>query len=99
MVVSSSIPPPPTQQLSKGSCSLHVSDHNLRVDCQRTLVPQLNSDADAASASVQALPILSVQALMELPSAIFILRTIRTRIADPCFEQKTSLWTSGHAWE
>ena len=39
------------QQSSKGSCSLLVSDHNLWADCQwRTLVPPLNSGADAAPA-------------------------------------------------
>ena len=37
------------QQLHKGSCSLHVSSHNLRADCQRrTLVPPLISSANAA---------------------------------------------------
>ena len=44
------------QQSSKGSCSLLVSGFNLRVDCQwRTLVPPLNSGANAAPASVPAL--------------------------------------------
>ena len=44
------------QQSSKGSCSLLVSGYNLRVDCQwRTLVPPLNSGANAAPASVLAL--------------------------------------------
>ena len=44
------------QQSSKGSCSLLVSGHNLRVDCQwRTLAPPLSSGADAAPASVLAL--------------------------------------------
>ena len=44
-------------QSSKGSCSLLVSGHNLPADCQwRTpLVPQLNSVANAAPASVLAL--------------------------------------------
>ena len=43
------------QQSSKGSCSLLVSGHNLRADCQwRTLVPSLNCSANAALASVQA---------------------------------------------
>ena len=43
------------QQSSKGSCSLLVSGHNLRADCQwRTLVPPLNSGANAAPASVLA---------------------------------------------
>ena len=38
------------------SCSLLVSGHNLRVNCQcRTLVSPLNSGANAALASVQAL--------------------------------------------
>ena len=37
------------------SCSLLVSGHNLCVDCQwRSLVPPLNSGANAVSASVQA---------------------------------------------
>ena len=41
------------QQSSKGSCSLLVSGYNLRVYCQwRTLVPPLNSGANAAPASV-----------------------------------------------
>ena len=41
------------QQSSKGSCSLLVSGYNLRADCQwRTLVPPLNSRANAAPASV-----------------------------------------------
>ena len=41
------------QQSSKGSCSLLVSGYNLRADCQwRTLVPPLNSGANAAPASV-----------------------------------------------
>ena len=44
------------QQSSKGSCSLLVSGYNLRADCQwRTLVPPLNSVANAAPASVLAL--------------------------------------------
>ena len=44
------------QQSSKGSCSLLVSGYNLRADCQwRTLVPPLNSGANAAPASVLAL--------------------------------------------
>ena len=44
------------QQSSKGSCSLLVSGHNLQADCQwRTLVPPLNSGANAAPASVLAL--------------------------------------------
>ena len=44
------------QQSSKGSCSLLVSGHNLRADCQwRILVPPLNSGANAAPASVLAL--------------------------------------------
>ena len=44
------------QQSFKGSCSLLVSGHNLRADCQwRTLVPPLNSGANAAHASVLAL--------------------------------------------
>ena len=44
------------QQSSKGSCSLFVSGYNLRADCQwRTLVPPLNSGANAAPASVLAL--------------------------------------------
>ena len=44
------------QKSSKGSCSLLVSGHNLRVDCQwHTLVPLLNSGANAAPASVLAL--------------------------------------------
>ena len=44
------------QQSSKGSCSLLVSGYNLRGDCQwRTLVPPLNSGANAAPASVMAL--------------------------------------------
>ena len=44
------------QQSSKGSCSLLVSGHNLWADCQwRTLVPPLNSGANAAPASVLAL--------------------------------------------
>ena len=44
------------QQSSKGSCSLLVSGYNLRADCQwRTLVPSLNSGANAAPASVVAL--------------------------------------------
>ena len=44
------------QQSSKGSCSFLVSGYNLRADCQwRTLVPPLNSRADAAPASVLAL--------------------------------------------
>ena len=44
------------QQSSKGSCSLLVSGYNLRADCQwRTLVPPLNSGANAAPASVPAL--------------------------------------------
>ena len=43
------------QQSSKGSCSLLVSGHNLRVYCQwRTLVPLLNCVANAALASVMA---------------------------------------------
>ena len=41
------------QQSSKGSCSLLVSGYNLRADCQwHTLVPPLNSGANAAPASV-----------------------------------------------
>ena len=41
------------QQSSKGSCSLLVSGYNLRADCQwLTLVPPLNSGANAAPASV-----------------------------------------------
>ena len=37
------------QQSSKGSCSLLVSGHNARADCQwHTLVPPLNSGANAA---------------------------------------------------
>ena len=41
------------QQSSKGSYSLLVSGCNLRADCQwRSLFPQLNSGAIAASASV-----------------------------------------------
>ena len=41
---------------SKGSCSLLVSGHNLRADCKwHTLVLPLNSGANAALASVQAL--------------------------------------------
>ena len=41
------------QQSSKGSCSLLVSGHILRADCQwRTLVPPLNCGANAALASV-----------------------------------------------
>ena len=44
------------QQSSKGSCSILVSGYNLRADCQwRTLVPPLNSGANAAPASVLAL--------------------------------------------
>ena len=44
------------QQSSKGSCSLLVSGYNLRADCQwLTLVPPLNSGANAAPASVLAL--------------------------------------------
>ena len=44
------------QQSSKGSCSLLVSGYNLWADCQwRTLVPPLNSGANAAPASVLAL--------------------------------------------
>ena len=44
------------QQSSKGSCSLLVSGYSLRADCQwRTLVPPLNSGANAAPASVLAL--------------------------------------------
>ena len=44
------------QQSSKGSCSLLVSGYNLQADCQwRTLVPPLNSGANAAPASVLAL--------------------------------------------
>ena len=44
------------QQSSKGSCSLLVSGYNLRADCQwRTLVPPLNSGANAAPAPVLAL--------------------------------------------
>ena len=44
------------QQSSKGSCSLLVSGHNLRADCQwRTLVLPLNCSANAALASVLAL--------------------------------------------
>ena len=44
------------QQSSKGSCSLLVSGYNLRAACQwRTLVPLLNSGANAAPASVLAL--------------------------------------------
>ena len=44
------------QQSSKGSCSLLVSGYNLRADCQWcTLVPPLNSGANAAPASVLAL--------------------------------------------
>ena len=44
------------QQSSKGSCSLLVSCHNLRADCQwHTLVPLLNSGANTAPASVLAL--------------------------------------------
>ena len=44
------------QQSSKGSCSLLVSGYNLRADCQwSTLVPPLNSGANAAPASVLAL--------------------------------------------
>ena len=44
------------QQSSKGSCSLLVSGYNLRADCQwRTLVPPLNSGANAEPASVLAL--------------------------------------------
>ena len=44
------------QQSSKGSCILLVSGYNLRADCQwRTLVPPLNSRANAAPASVLAL--------------------------------------------
>ena len=42
-----------SQQSSKGSCSLLVAGHNLRADCQwRTLVPPLNSGANAAPAVV-----------------------------------------------
>ena len=43
------------QQLSKESCSLHVSGHNRRADYQRRtpgLLTPLNSDADLAPASV-----------------------------------------------
>ena len=41
------------QQSSKGSCSLSVSGHNLRADCQwHTLEPLLNCGANAALASV-----------------------------------------------
>ena len=44
------------QQSSKGSCSLLVSGYNLWADWQwRTLVPPLNSGANAAPASVLAL--------------------------------------------
>ena len=44
------------QQSSKGSCSLLVSDHNIRADCQwRTLVPLLDSGANAEATSVLAL--------------------------------------------
>ena len=46
------------QRLSKGSCSLHVTNNGYKivVDCQRgSLFPSLNSGADAAHASVQAL--------------------------------------------
>ena len=44
------------QQSSKGSCSLLVSGYNLQAVCQwRTLVPPLNSRANAAPASVLAL--------------------------------------------
>ena len=40
------------QQLFKGSCNLHVSGDNIRVDCQQlTVVPLLNSVANAAPAS------------------------------------------------
>ena len=45
------------QQSSKGSCSLLVSSHYLRADCQQcTLGPPFNSSANAAPVSVQALP-------------------------------------------
>ena len=44
------------QCLSKGSCSLHVFGHNLRADFQQhTLVSPLNSGANAAPTSLQAL--------------------------------------------
>ena len=44
------------QQSSKGSCSLLIFGYNLRADCQwRTLVPPLNSAANAAPTSVLAL--------------------------------------------
>ena len=46
------------QRLSKGSWSLHVTNNGYKivVDCQRdSLFPSLNSGADAAPASVQAL--------------------------------------------
>ena len=45
------------QQLFKGSCSRHMSSNNLWVNCQFTLAPPLNSGANAAKASVQALPV------------------------------------------
>ena len=48
--------------LSQGGCSLHLSGHNLRADCQRTLVHPFNSGAiGAGTASAVS---LSVQSLM-----------------------------------
>ena len=67
------------QKSSKGSCSLLVSGHNLRTDCQlRTSVPLLNSGANAASASVHAL----VKAMLELNNRQWRVVDIRSLTGD-----------------
>ena len=61
--------------LHVGSCSLHVAGYNIVVDCQRgSLFPPLNSSANAAPASVQAL----ILAMLEpkLQAIVFDIRSL-----------------------
>ena len=79
--------------------------HNLQTDCQRhTLVSPLNSGANAAPISVQALPVPAVVALkrpaivfdiMSLtrdkwsyPQLLLIWRLYDQKIVEPCFKGK-----------
>ena len=58
-----------------GSYSLHVAGYNIVVDCQRgSLIPPLNSGANAAPASVQALMLVILDP--KLQAIVFDIRAL-----------------------